>query len=44
MTTHARSGFETSIPVSGGSRRFQIQALDAAGRVLGTSHTFEMTG
>jgi hypothetical protein len=44
VTTHARSGFETPIPVSGDSRRFEVQALDAAGRVLGTSHTFEMTG
>jgi hypothetical protein len=40
LATHARAGFETSIPVSGGSRRFQVQALDAAGRVLGTSRTF----
>ena len=40
LATHARTGFETSIPVSGGSRRFQVQALDAAGRVLGTSKTF----
>ncbi|HXD66134.1 MAG TPA: MFS transporter [Solirubrobacteraceae bacterium] len=44
VTTHARSGFETPIPVSGNSRRFEVQALDAAGRVLGTSHTFKVTG
>ncbi len=44
LTTHARGGFETSIPVSGNSRRFEVQALDAAGRVLGTSRTFGVTG
>jgi hypothetical protein len=44
LATHTRTGFETSIPVSGGSRRFQVQALDAAGRVLGTSRTFGVAG
>ena len=43
-TTHTRTGFETSIAVSGGDRRFRIQALDGAGRVLGTSTTFGVTG
>jgi hypothetical protein len=44
LTTHARTGFETSIPVSGGSRRFQVQALGGAGHVMGTSKTFGVTG
>ncbi len=44
LTTHARTGFETSIPVSGGSRRFRVQALDGAGRVLGTSKTLRGDG
>jgi EmrB/QacA subfamily drug resistance transporter len=37
----ARSGFETTIPVAAGSyARFEVEALDAAGRVLGTSTAF----
>ena len=32
-----RSGFETAIPVPGDRTRFQVQALDAGGQVLGTS-------
>jgi EmrB/QacA subfamily drug resistance transporter len=44
LATHARTGFETSIPVSGGSRRFELQALDAAGAVIGTSKAFGVTG
>ena len=44
LATHARTGFETSIPVSGGARRFQVQAIGASGQVLGTSKTFEVTG
>jgi EmrB/QacA subfamily drug resistance transporter len=44
LATHARTGFETSIPVSGGSRRFEVQALDAAGVVIGTSKAFGVTG
>jgi hypothetical protein len=44
LATHTRTGFETSIPVSGGAGRFQVQALDASGRVLGTSKAFGVTG
>jgi len=33
----ARSGFETAFPVTGAHRVFAVQALDAVGRVLGTS-------
>ena len=43
LGTHTRTGFETSIPVSGGDARFRVQALDRAGRVLGTSKTFGVT-
>jgi len=42
--THARTGFETSIPVSGGAGRFEVQALDASGHVLGTSKAFGASG
>ena len=35
-----RSGFETTIPVPGGDSTFQLQALDAAGKVIGTSRVF----
>jgi EmrB/QacA subfamily drug resistance transporter len=44
LATRTRTGFETPIPVSGGDRRFRVQALDASGRVLGTSKTFGVTG
>lgn len=35
-----KSGFETAIPVGGAYRSFQAQALDARGRVIGTSSVF----
>jgi EmrB/QacA subfamily drug resistance transporter len=35
-----RSGFETAISVAEGRQRFELQALDAAGRVIGTSPAF----
>ncbi len=35
-----RSGFETDIPVSGSYSSFEVQALDSAGKVLGTSKPF----
>ncbi|HEX3979309.1 MAG TPA: MFS transporter [Solirubrobacteraceae bacterium] len=44
LATHTRSGFETSMPVSGRDRRFRVQALDASGRVLGTSKPFGVSG
>jgi hypothetical protein len=37
LTTAARSGFETAIPVGGGAPVFAVQALGADGQVLGTS-------
>jgi hypothetical protein len=44
VATGKRTGFETPLPVSGDSRRFEVQALDASGHVLGTSKTFGVTG
>ena len=35
-----RSGFETAIPVPSGDESFEVQALDAAGRVIGASRPF----
>jgi EmrB/QacA subfamily drug resistance transporter len=37
VTTTAKTGFETAIPVSGSYEVFKVQALDASGKVLGTS-------
>jgi hypothetical protein len=39
-----KSGFETAIPVERSFRSFQVQALDAGGRVIGTSKTVTATG
>ncbi len=41
---HARTGFETAIPVRMTAPRYRVQALDASGRVLGTSKSFAATG
>ena len=38
--TATRSGFETAIPVPSGYRAFAVEALDASGRVIGTSRRF----
>jgi hypothetical protein len=40
----ARAGFETAIPISGADTTFQVQALDASGKVIGTSRSFAVTG
>jgi hypothetical protein len=40
VATSARSGFETVIPVRQSYKTFEVQALDANGRVLGTSRPF----
>ena len=37
VATTAKTGFETVIPVSQGGQVFKVQALDAKGKVLGTS-------
>lgn len=38
--THAKSGFETAIPVPQSYKSFKIQALGTDGRVIGTSRLF----
>jgi EmrB/QacA subfamily drug resistance transporter len=40
VKTTARSGFETAITVPRGYASFEVQALDAGGRVIGTSRPF----
>ncbi len=37
VTAGTRTGFETAIPVASTGQTFEVQALDASGRVLGTS-------
>jgi EmrB/QacA subfamily drug resistance transporter len=45
VVAHAsRSGFETAISVPARYASFEVQALDAAGRVIGTSASFSVTG
>jgi EmrB/QacA subfamily drug resistance transporter len=39
VATAAKTGFETAISVPSGYTTFQVQALDARGRVIGTSRT-----
>jgi hypothetical protein len=40
VKTAGKSGFETAIPVGQGYGSFELQALDAAGHVIGTSKQF----
>jgi EmrB/QacA subfamily drug resistance transporter len=40
VASHAKSGFETAIPVPGSHKSFEVQALDASGHVIGSSETF----
>jgi EmrB/QacA subfamily drug resistance transporter len=40
VKTEGKSGFETAIPVGQGYGSFELQALDAAGHVIGTSKQF----
>ena len=44
LARHVRTGFETAIPVGSGYRRFEVQALDARGKVIGTSKAFASGG
>lgn len=44
VASHGSSGFETAIPLSGGYRRFEVQALNAAGRPIGVSKPFSAKG
>ncbi|MBA3717167.1 MAG: MFS transporter [Actinobacteria bacterium] len=43
VTTKAKSGFETAVTVPNGSKSFEVQALDAGGRVIGSSRPFSLT-
>jgi hypothetical protein len=40
LASAAKDGFETAIPVGAGNSSFQVQALNAAGKVIGTSKAF----
>jgi hypothetical protein len=40
VATVSKAGFETAIPVSQDYKVYKLQALDANGKVLGTSETF----
>jgi EmrB/QacA subfamily drug resistance transporter len=44
LATVSRSGFETAIPVTGSDAAFQVEALDSAGKVIGTSRRFSAVG
>jgi len=44
VATAAKSGFETAIPVGQAYKTFEVQALDAHGRVIGTSEQFGVGG
>jgi EmrB/QacA subfamily drug resistance transporter len=44
VASGARSGFETAIPVAQSYASFEVQALDAAGRVIGVSQPFTRAG
>jgi Arylsulfotransferase (ASST) len=44
VATAAKSGFETAIPVSQSDNTFTVQALDAHGKVIGTSRQFSARG
>jgi hypothetical protein len=40
VATAAKAGFETAIPVPAGEHTFQVEAVDAGGRVIGSSPEF----
>jgi EmrB/QacA subfamily drug resistance transporter len=44
VATGKRTGFETAMHVDSSSKRFELQALNSAGHVLGTSKTFTVQG
>ena len=44
VATAPKSGFETAIPVGNAYKTFKVQALDAHGRVIGTSRQFIVGG
>ncbi len=44
LASAPKSGFETAIPAAQGYSRFEVQALNSGGRVIGTSQPFSATG
>jgi hypothetical protein len=44
VASSPRAGFETAIPVPSGSQQFEVQAVDAHGRTIGTSPGFTARG
>jgi hypothetical protein len=44
VASAAKSGFETAIGVQTSYRSFEVQALDADGRVIGASRLFTIDG
>jgi len=42
VANRAKSGFETAIQVEPNHRVFKVEALDTAGRVIGSSPQFEL--
>jgi len=44
VATAAKAGFETAIPVAPAYKTFTVQALDAHGKVIGTSRQFGLGG
>jgi len=44
VASAVRSGFETAIPVGVAGPYFQVQALNASGQVIGTSHVIKLGG
>ena len=44
LASARKSGFETAIPVQGAATRYEVQAVDARGRVIGTSPPFSLSG
>ena len=44
VATASKTGFETAIPVSQSDRTFTVQALNAHGKVIGTSRQFSVGG
>jgi EmrB/QacA subfamily drug resistance transporter len=43
LASGIKSGFETAIATPGGAARYEVQAYDAHGRVIGTSRPFSAT-
>jgi len=44
VTSAPKSGFETQIPLAGHYRSYEVQALGAGGRVIGTTRRFTSNG